>query len=206
MTKQERIEASIKDICYEVTSLLQASEFYHQARLKRDWSPDREKREIGKSMCNITLESFLLHYRNLNEFLHNMGTGDSVNAKDYASTWNFKRITQNNPNAKQHPNLADQTQISRIHKRLAHISGKRSDLDSSWMLPQMLERVCEVFEDFVRLVPEPQKSGFDEAKKAIQQHKVMTVQTVLTGSANRTDSAQIPPSGSLWAIDFKITK
>jgi hypothetical protein len=205
-SKAERIEASIKDICYEVTSLLQASDFYHQARLKRDWSPDKEKREIGKAISNIALESFLLHYRNLNEFLHNMGKRDSVNAKDYAPTWNFERITRKNPNAKQHPQLDGQTEIERIHKRLAHISGIRSDLDARWMLPQTLERICDVFENFIRAVPGPEKIKFEEAIKALQQHRAMTVQTVLAGDGNRTDSAQILPSASFWALDFKITK
>jgi hypothetical protein len=205
-SRAEQIEDSIEDIRYEVTTLLQASEFYHQARLKRDWSPDLDKRDIGKAVCNFTIESFLLHYRNLNEFLHNMGTRDSVNAKDYAPAWQYKRNPRPGSNAKQHPKLADETEMRRIHQRLAHISGSRSELDTHWMIPQMFERVCDAFEEFVRAVPDPQKGRFAEAINAIQKHRALTVETVLPVSANRTDSVKVLPSPGLWAMDFKITK
>lgn len=198
------IEASTKDVCYEIITLLQASDFYSQARLKRDWSPDTDQREVGKALCNFALESFLLHYRNLNEFLHNMGVRDSVNAHDYAPEWTFKRKTRTMPSAKQHPQLADEAEMSLIHRRLAHISGSRSQIDAHWMIPQMLERVCGVFEDFIPAVPGPQKTKFEEAINAIQSRKTLVVETVLTVGANRTDSAQVLPSA--WTLDYKITR
>jgi hypothetical protein len=187
MTRAELLQATMKEIRYEVLMLLDAHDCYYRAKLKRDWSSKSDQeRDAAVTLCNVSLESFLLHYRNLDEFLHNMGHNDSVNARDYADTWIFQRKTKGNPNANHHPRLASDDEIKRIHKRLAHISAERSTLDRQWNIPQMQEQVCSVFEEFVKAVPLSAPKEFDEAVQAIQRRRVHAMQPLLSSWDNST--------------------
>ena len=163
--------------------------------------------DTASALCNFSLESFLLHYRNLDEFLHNMARHhDSVNAKDYATTWNYERRTKNNPHANHYPQLANEDEIKRIHKRLAHISDQRSGLDKQWNVPQMREQICCVFEEFVKTVPAPVPTAFDEAVHAIAQRRANTRQPLLSSWENSTTSPRTIGTLSFPLDYLKIIK
>ncbi len=186
------LDASVGDIIYEIRTLLAASVCCDQAKRKLNRDLDPEEREGAENLNNFALESFLLHYRNLDEFLHNMGMRDSVNAKDYAANWIYKRKTKTKPNAKHHPKLASQDEIDRVHKRLAHISTERRQREKNWDIRQMQQAVCLVFEEFVRSVPEPYKTKFQRATAGIQHYKKCLVEEAIPVAANSTISSAPP--------------
>jgi hypothetical protein len=204
-SRAEKARDTIPDVCYEIATLLEASDCYDQAKLKRDWSSQSPaEKQAASNLCNFALESFLLHYRNLEEFFQNMGGYDCVNAKDYA-LWLYKRSTKKSPTPNHHPKLAPEDEIKRIHKRLAHISNERSDMDSNWPISQMNERICAGFEEFVIAVPATERHKFNDATEAIKKRRAQVAQQFLSSWQNSTASPQV--IGTPYPLNYlKIIK
>ncbi len=84
--------------------------------------------DTQKMFHNVVLESFLLHVRNLRQFLTNLKLKtDDIIANEFIEDENigtdFSYLVRQK---------IDDDEIKRIHKMLAHISYKRRDLPKSW--------------------------------------------------------------------------
>lgn len=112
VTAQE-CESSAPDVSYELRAMVQARDL--NDHLKRFTDP--KYTDSVMVMRNCALESFLLHYRALREFFSGLRKmqADNLRATDYLSTWQTSAAW-----------VADQNEVNRIHKRLAHLSTLRT--------------------------------------------------------------------------------
>jgi hypothetical protein len=133
-------------------------------------------------MRNCAIESFLLHYRALSEFFSSIPKriADNLKAADYLSTWQTSAVW-----------VTDQSEIDRIHKRLAHLSTKRTTLDNNWDLAHMEWSASQTFEDFISKLPPAQQLWFRDATDLISQRKP-TAAVVLGADSNSTASGGTP--------------
>src|SRR3954451_10209143 len=119
-------------IYHEVMALMQSRDLLNHAKAQHKAVQDKVLRDASQVGINCALESFLLHYRNLREFLNDevkqskkdKTTGklesDDVKAKDYTIDSNWKTAA---------PWASDKDEGKRLHKRLAHITIARLTLD-----------------------------------------------------------------------------
>jgi hypothetical protein len=129
-------------------------------------------------MRNCAIESFLLHYRALREFFssNQKRIADNLKATDCLSTWRTSALW-----------VTDQTEIDRIHKRLAHLSTKRTTLDNNWDLAHMEWNVSQTFEDFIAKLTAAQQAWFQQATELIKQRKPAAA-VALGADSNNTAS------------------
>ena len=83
---------------------------------------------------NAFLEGFLIHFRNLLDFLDSRGGDDDIKAIDFVP--DFK--STNSP----------EKYRERINKRLAHLSRSRADHKKGWDVPTMLNEMRDSFDEF----------------------------------------------------------
>lgn len=119
-------------VSWELEQLRETKRLYQIARRDPDTYPNHVRWAL--------LESFLLHYRALAEFLSRSSPHpehpDSVLAVNYVAGW-------------VPTTFAD---IPRVHKRLAHISCEREELDANWKVDKMAERVEVEYARFLDLL------------------------------------------------------
>jgi hypothetical protein len=182
---RQQLEQITRHICHEVTALIQARDLHdHAQRQKADPKADQGACQVA---INCALESFLLHYRALREFLNNKPKytypapitrerkSDDVKASDYIPTWK--------------PALSwseDEDEGQRLNKRLAHISIKRITLDDRWKLPVMESNALATFEQFIGSLPDQVKNLFELAINAINRHNPKMVSTLADSSSTIT--------------------
>ena len=134
-------------------------------------------------MRNCAIESFLLHYRALREFFSTSipkRIADNLKAADYLPTWHTSALW-----------VTDQNEIDRIHKRLAHLSTKRTLLDNNWDLVHMEWNVAQTFEDFISKLMPAQQAWFQQVTQLVQQRKP-AVTVMLGADSNSTASGGQP--------------
>jgi len=131
---------------------------------------------------NCAIESFLLHYRALREFFSSIPKriADNLKAADYLATWHTSALW-----------VTDQKEIDRIHKRLAHLSTKRTLLDNNWDLAHMEWNVAQTVEDFISKLMPAQQVWFQQAAQLVQQRKP-AITVVLGADSNSTASGGQP--------------
>ena len=115
---------------------------------------------------NMALESFLVHYRNVRDFLCPVTSTrqpdpgdrigyqralDSVLAFDFNQGWqeeakDWKEVVPN--------------ERERINKQLSHISYSRSQLNPKWPLPEMKNALVNVFREFLKSLPDERQQYF----------------------------------------------
>lgn len=119
----------------------------------------------------MALESFLVHYRNVRDFLFPLESTknpdptkqvayeralDSVIAADFNPTgWtceskDWKGVVPNERN--------------RINQQLAHISYSRSQHDPNWPMAEMKSALMEQFERFLKSLPDERKAYFSQSR------------------------------------------
>lgn len=177
VTAQE-CEASAPDVCYELRAMVQARDFNNYA--KRQTDPRYADSVLV--MGNCAIESFLLHYRALREFFSSIQkrADYDLKATDYLSTWQTCAIW-----------VTDQKDIDRIHKRLAHLSTKRTTLDNNWDLAHMQGNVLHTFEEFISKLTPARQIWFQQVTDLIKQRKPAAA-VVLGADSNSTASGGQP--------------
>lgn len=84
---------------------------------------------------NAFLEGFLIHFRNLLNFLDSRGGDDDIKATDFVPE--FKST------------IAPEHYRSRINKRLAHLSRSRPEYPRGWEFPNMLSEIRDAWNEFM---------------------------------------------------------
>ena len=124
------------EICYELQE-------FHWSRSALD------KLDESDPAYNRTLESVLLHFRNLRCFFVESHVRDDVSAKDYVQSWNpyLDPVF-----AATHKNL---------NKKLAHLTWSRLTIPRvDWPLREMKTAIDRLFEDFKKALTPPQDQWF----------------------------------------------
>jgi hypothetical protein len=173
-------------IYHEVMALMQSRDLLNHAKAQHKAATDKVLQDTCQVGINCALESFLLHYRNLREFLNdevkqskkNKGTGklesDDVKAKDYTIDPNWKTAA---------PWASNKDEGKRLHKRLAHVTTARLMLDDKWYPESMEGNALRTFEDFVSALSDERRAWFENASKAITA-RVSPVMATLGESSN----------------------
>jgi hypothetical protein len=157
MPTDQELELASTFIHYELQKLLYMRRANPAAEKRQGITSDHYERNLWHTCNTATLEAFLLHYRNLRDFLNNKGNDrgrypDDVLARHFAPNWtgttNILPVTAN--------------EDVRLNKLLAHISYRRYELKpGDWPLTLMLENICTVMERFIASVPIQRKLWFD---------------------------------------------
>src|SRR5262245_14066114 len=116
-TPEQHADAASR-IFYEATMLVSSFQLHKRAMAERAKAVGKANLDFWWATQTCALEAFLVHYRNLKQFLNNQKVPDDAKAIDYAHSWSG----DNNVNAS-YPDEDD-----RINKLLQHISYKRLDL------------------------------------------------------------------------------
>jgi hypothetical protein len=171
-------EASAPDVVYELRAMVQARDFSTHIRQ----NTDPTYADPITVMRNCAIESFLLHYRALREFFssHPKIKADNLKATDYLATWQTSAVW-----------VTNQTEIDRLHKRLAHLSTLRTTLDNDWDLAYMESGVSRTFEDFISKLTPVEQTWFQDATDLINQRRP-AAPVVLGADSNSTASGGPP--------------
>jgi len=166
----QQLEITAADITYEVLTMIQAYDLYVYGGNR---SSRPQYAQAYQAMANCALESFLLHYRGLKEFLSDTQrkNSDDIKATDYVTGWKASGSW-----------LADKGETERIHKRLAHITTTRGNINGLWNPDQMQQQVLVAFDELIRALPERAKPWFSVIEKAILEKR----RNVTSATANGT--------------------
>ncbi len=93
------------------------------------------KDERDQEAINAFTEGFLIHYRNLLDFLDSRGGDDDIKASDFAPEFNST--------------LSPEKYRDRINKRLAHLSRSRSQYSKHWEFTTMLVEIRDAWDEFI---------------------------------------------------------
>jgi hypothetical protein len=179
----QQLETTATDITYEVCTMLQAYDLYVYCGKRAERS---QFAEAYHAAANCALESFLLHYRALKEFLSNTPkrNNDDVKATDYLTGWKATGSW-----------LADSGETARIHKRLAHITTTRGNINGGWNPDQMKEQVLIAFDELIRDLPPHTKPWFSVIEKAVFGKKgIITAGAVSNSTVSVTATTILFPS------------
>jgi len=109
---------------------------------------------------NVLIESFLLHTRNLRDFLHQKQGRDDTDALavdffDDPSSWLDKRPE---------PAEAIRNNRERMNRALAHLSYSRLEYESSktWAVSEMRQGIEDAFSAFLKALPEERAAWFQD--------------------------------------------
>lgn len=151
----QQLEITAADITYEVLTMIQAHDLYVYSGTRASRS---QYAEAYHAMANCALESFLLHYRALKEFLNDTQkrSNDDIKATDYVTGWKASGSW-----------LAEKGETERIHKRLAHITTTRGNINGLWNPDQMKQQVLVALDELIGALPEHAKPWFSVIEKAI---------------------------------------
>jgi len=134
---QKLLLKAADDIVYEMMMLLNTRYIYEDSQKRLTNAANLHDKTYWHCAQNGMLESFLLHYRNLKQFLNNEKYATDIKAVHYAPGWK--------PDTRLH--IADEDQ--RINRKLAHLAYDRVELPRGWNMEEMERRVCSVFKDFL---------------------------------------------------------
>lgn len=185
MPINQELELASTFIHYELQQLLYMRRANPAAEKRQGVTADPYERNLWHTCNTATLEAFLLHYRNLRDFLNNKGNDkgkhpDDVLALHYAPTWTRTDYVS--------PVTTDED--IRLNKLLAHISYKRQKLKpGDWQLTQMLENVCCAMERFIAAVPLERRPWFDNCSAELTNRERPNANGVSDG--NHTMSTKI---------------
>lgn len=147
----EQLRNITEDVTYEVQMLFAVSKLLSKCQ--------------EPFLKNIAIESFLIHYRNVRDFLfptksikepHHKNRGyqealDTVIAYDFNQDWNceatnWSEIVSN--------------ERERINKQLSHLSYSRPKYDKSWPWQAMRNALMKEFERFLKTLPKEKQQLF----------------------------------------------
>lgn len=133
---QTELEKAADDISYEVMMLLNSRYIHQDAQAKLQNATDLREKTYWITVQNAALEAFLLHYRNLQEFLNNGKFPSDMRAVDYAPSWT--------PDSR----LKTPPEDQRVNQRLAHLTYDRVTHARGWDLEAMERRIGPVLSTF----------------------------------------------------------
>lgn len=147
-SRQQIVEAVLRDLVKPPDGSL----FYEIYMLDKTATQWKQITAQGFEL-NVITESFLVHFRNLRDFLYPdawvWNQNDNVLAFDYDSHWTKDETTWKECSENEH---------IRINKLLAHISYSRGDLARGWPVPDMRHGIIQGMSQFVSgLSPERQQ-------------------------------------------------
>ncbi|HEY2232200.1 MAG TPA: hypothetical protein VGK01_01875 [Candidatus Angelobacter sp.] len=183
----QQLQQMARHINHEVLALMQAHDLYDHAQKQQKTVEDQAAQDVCQVAINCALESFLLHYRNLREFLNdekkhtkknkvtNQIETDDIKAKDYTSDSNWKTTDVW---------ASDKVEGKRLHKRLAHISKARITLDNKWYPDHMEWSVLKTFEKFLAAIPRERGPWFEQVSAAIKARVRPVVTAILAESSD----------------------
>lgn len=108
----------------------------------------------------MILESFLVHVRNLFEFLFRQKElhGDEVRSAHFITDKENNKIWRTEQR-KFEGNFHEE--MARIHKRLAHISYDRDSCNSGWVKANLAREIRDMMRSFINHVPDDKKQWFN---------------------------------------------
>lgn len=130
-------EQSVEHIFYELQMLLDCRVLFENAAERYRQASTVEDQMIWSATQNAILESFLLHFRNLKQFMDNQKYAKDLKARDYSPAW------------LPDPSLADALEDTRVNRKLAHLSYDRVGGARGWNLESMEKRICSAFQKFL---------------------------------------------------------
>ena len=185
-TNTQQLKDMAVHIYHEVMALMQSRDLLNHAKAQHKEAEEKVLQDACQVGINCALESFLLHYRNLREFLNDEVKqskknkavtrkleSDDIKAKDYTS------IPIGRPSLH---GYRTKMKRQRLHKRLAHVTTARLTLDDNWY-PRHGRKRFRTFEDFVSATSDERKAWFENANKAISA-RVRPVMATLGESSN----------------------
>src|SRR6476469_8613509 len=126
------LEDAADAIVYEISMLLNTRYVHEDAQAKLQAATALRDRTYWITAQNAAVESFLLHYRNLQQFLNNLNFATDAKAIDYVSTW------------KPDPRLNTPDEDKRLNQRLAHLTYDRATHKRGWNLEELERRPMPV--------------------------------------------------------------
>jgi len=172
---QQDLEQATRDVTYELQNLvgsLRANEWIAREMTK---STSRGT-DSWKILSNSTQEAFLLHYRNLKQFLNNLKYDSDVKAEHFSDSWQSTSSV-----------VGEKDEDDRLNRRLAHISYDRKSLAKDWDYRAMEDRICDVFDRFLKQLKPQCKSHFDGCEQLLALRRG---RPCLGPVSNRTDTAR----------------
>jgi len=157
---QQDLEAGVKAVEYELSALISAMRANHLALRQLKAATSNSAQQIWQTFDNCTQEAFLIHYRNLKQFLNNQKGGNDVKAKHYADNWSGSANV-----------VGESSEDTRLNRLLAHISYDRAKLTRDWNYPNLEQLVCNAFDNFVNRVRPQHKPLFDGCRQALLSRK-----------------------------------
>jgi len=136
ITAKEKDDA-VEHIFYELQMLLDCRALFENAVRELNQATTKRDKAFWSAGQNAFLEGFLLHFRNLKQFLNNQKFATDVKASHYAQNWT--------PDSK----LSDANEDIRVNKKLAHLTYERATSARGWNPEEMEQRICEVFQKFL---------------------------------------------------------
>jgi hypothetical protein len=176
----KELEDTAVDLCYEVCTMIQARDVYAYGGRRATWR--KEYANAYHTMANCALESFLLHYRLLKEFLGDSDkrSQDDIRATDYSPSWKTTGAW-----------MSDKAENRRLHKRLAHITTARGSLNGLWQPDQMEQQILNAFDDFIQSLKPPTRQWFAVVEEAIAKKRARNALDTFSGSTVSVTAATI---------------
>ena len=134
------LEDAADAIVYEISMLLNTRYVHEDAQAKLQAATALRDRTYWITAQNAAVESFLLHYRNLQQFLNNLNFATDAKAIDYVSTW------------KPDPRLNTPDEDKRLNQRLAHLTYDRATHKRGWNLEELERRPMPCINNLFRSV------------------------------------------------------
>ncbi len=161
----EELRSGARYVFSELSTMFHARAI-HSMAVRKQQEGAADEVAMWSAMQRCTFESFLLHYRNLGNFLNNVSVspdGESLLARHYALDWRGDQRWK-----------ADREERVRLDKLLVQNSFQRDNYEPrSWDLEKMEQRVCRVFADFVNQAP----AGHIVFARAMEAYRVRTTPT-----------------------------
>jgi len=178
----EKLRQGAKSVNYEIKMLLGTMTYRSDP--------------LDPIMSNMILESFLVHVRNLFEFLFKRMEkhGDEVRSAQFITDDDKNKIWR--VKQKEFEDIL-QDEMGRIHKRLAHISYDRDSCDRGWVKVNLVIELRNMMQSFINHVPEDKKRWFEIdglLKFEIPENGPQVVYSTysIQGVASSTISSSIP--------------
>jgi hypothetical protein len=159
MTPKERNDAP-QWVAYELETLYHQSTLLYHAKKQMAIG---EEIDLWRTIHTAALESFLIHFRCMKDFLNNLKFPDDVKAGDYASSWSGSANVRETTNEK-----------ARLDKLLAHLSYTRDGLDrGQWEVRQMEQNITAAMETFLKQVNTADEPLFVRINELVQKRKAV---------------------------------
>lgn len=154
--KSRNLEAAAHDVCYEMMRLGDALTIR-----KQFCSGGR-----GESLAQLLLEAFLLHYRNIRDFLMNADKHvDDITARHFNLYWQGSSWKDHTTKTASGDGLCEKELINKL---LSHISYSRAEVRSTlstgihWPLTDMYQTAMSEFVKFVEALPPERQPLFSQ--------------------------------------------